>query len=145
MKNTDFKQRLSAISEKAAEQNQGAFGEARMIFDEMMSEVNRQAEIEREDRRRRSLFVNSLLVLTLISVLAAVPVGTYGIYNFPDAPIRQKGEIFTGRRGKPHTRESYERFVIWQKALFISFGSTLLFGFAFGIADSREKRRAENR
>lgn len=144
MKKTELQERISAISAQAAKENKGTLGEARMLFDELSKEARRQAEIEQEDRRHRSLFVKTLLALTLISVCAAAFVGGYGIYYFPDAPVRQKGDAYVGRRGKIHTRESYERFVIWQKALFASFGSTFFFAFAFGIMDSREKRRRKS-
>lgn len=141
MKNDDLQNRMSAISAQAGEQNTGAMDEARMLFEQMTAEVKRQTEIEREDARHRSLLVKMLLTLTLISALLGAATGIYGIYNFPDAPLRQRGDIYTGKGGQPRTDADYERFLLWKNALFGAFGSTFLLGFSFAVLDAREKRR----
>jgi hypothetical protein len=128
-------------ADSALTPKQDAPGETRTVIDEMLGEVKRRSEIERGDDLERSLPVRILLASALASAFAAAVVGGYGIYNFPDAPLRQNGEVYTGKHGQPRTKEDYEKFVLWKNALFVAFGSTFFFGFAFGIADSREKRR----
>jgi hypothetical protein len=141
MKKNEIQNRFSAVSAQAREQNLSTLEEARMLFENMSEEAGRQVRIEQEDARHRSPLVKALLALALISCFFAIGTGIYGVYNFPDAPLRQKGEVYTGKRGQPRTREDFERFTLWQKALFISFGSTFLLAFSFAALDAREKRR----
>ena len=122
-------------------QAKGAFDEARDLFEQMSAEAYRQAEVEKEAARNRSPLVKILLALTITACLAAAITFFYGFYAFLDAPIRPAGAGFINKQGQPRTKEDYENFKLWEKALFVSFGATVFFGIAFGIADSREKRR----
>lgn len=48
-----------------------------------------------------------------VAVFAALAM-SYGIYRFPDAPIRQCGEnCFAGKQGRQRTREDYDAFNRW--------------------------------
>ena len=142
MKNDSFQKRAMQIAQDSARQ-QDSVDAVRTVFEQMTAEAKRQSEIERKDARHRSPLVKLLLALTLASVLSAAAIGVYGIYNFPDAPLRQNGDVYTGKRGQPRSREDFERFNLWKNALFGSFGSTFLLGFAFAALDTREKRRRD--
>ena len=138
MKNDDYENfRLPPPSN----QQLGAFEEASRLFEHMRGEVKRQSEIEREAERHRSSFVKALFALMLVSCLLAVGVGVYGIYNFPDAPVREKQGVYSGKYGKPYEKEDFERFVVWKQALFASFAATFTLGFTFAALDKRERRR----
>ena len=141
MRKPDFQNRLSAISTQSREQNQNSLDQARMLFEEISGEVRRQSEIEREAERHRNPFLKFLLGLLLISIFCAVSVGIYGIYNFPDAPLKQNGEIYTGKHGKPYTKEDFERFVRWKNALFVSFAASFMLGFTFTLLETRGRRK----
>jgi hypothetical protein len=82
-----------------------------------------------------------LLVLTLIACVGAVATGLYGVFKFPDAPIRQTAGGYFGKGGRPRTKSDFEAFVKWQRAMFIVFPSAFIFGFAYGITDSIQRRR----
>lgn len=119
--------------------------QARELFHKMSGEAKRQARLERKTAQGRGRVAKSLLRLTLIAVLLAVAIGFYGIYNFPDAPIRPTDRGYVGKTGKQHTEAEYEAFSVWKKAMFIVFGSAFVLGLAFGIADSRSRRNAPRR
>ena len=119
----------------------GMFEEANAVFDDMMVKVKYLSEVEREAERRRSPLVKTLGWLCLFSAIAAAGVGAYGIYNLPYAPIRERGGAYYGRYDTPSTRENYEKYQIWSKAFFISFGAAFTLGFAFAALDLRERKR----
>jgi len=93
-------------------------------------------------KKKRGPIERVLLVLTIAACLSAVATGVYGIYNFPDAPIRQTADGYAGKHGRPRTPEEFEKFVLWQKAMFIVFPAAFVFGFGFAIADAHRRRRA---
>jgi hypothetical protein len=107
----------------------------------MAGEVSLRPEAGREGGRPRGPAVRTLLALTVAAGLLAVATMVYGVYHFPDAPIRRTEGGYSGKGGKPRTREDFESFVLWEKAMFIVFPSVFLLGFAFGIADSMRRRR----
>ncbi len=82
-----------------------------------------------------------LLGLTLIACVSAVATGLYGVFKFPDAPIRQTERGYSGKGGRPRTQSDFEAFVKWQRTMFVVFPSAFIFGFAYGIADSIQRRK----
>jgi hypothetical protein len=119
----------------------GNVEEAQMIFEDMSRRIKDLSKAEHEAERRRSPLVKTLGWLCLLSALIAAGVGVYGIYNLPYAPIRERGGAYFGRYDTPSNREDYEKYQIWSKALFISFGVTFALGFSFAALDSRQRRR----
>ena len=122
-------------------QNAGNVEEARTMFEDMSRRIKDLSETEREAERRRSPFVKTLGWLCLFSAIVAAGVGAYGIYNLPYAPIRERGGAYYGRFNTPSNREDYEKYQIWSKAFFISFGAAFTLGFSFAALDSRERKR----
>ena len=118
----------------------GTFDETRGLFEQMTAEARQQAEVETESAQNRSPLVKIILALTITACLAAAITFFYGFYAFWDAPIRPAGAGFVNKQGQPRTKEVYENYKLWEKALFVSFGSALALGIVFGIFDSREKR-----
>jgi hypothetical protein len=49
-----------------------------------------------------------------------------GLAIFPDAPIRQCGTAYCGKKGQPHTMHDFEMFELWQTGL--------MFGWPLAIA-----------
>ena len=122
-------------------QNAGNMEEARIIFEDMSRQIKDLYAEDREAERHRSPLVKTLGWLCLLSALIAAGVGIYGIYNLPYAPIRERGGAYFGRYDTPSTKEDYEKYQIWSKAFFISFGVTFTLGFSFAALDSRERRK----
>ena len=63
-----------------------------------------------------------LRIVDLIGILAvvlAVVILAYGIYKWPDAPIRQTASGYAGKTGVAHAREEYESFKDWEKSLLV--------------------------
>ena len=118
----------------------GLFDEAYDIFERMKNEAIRRAETDQAHASTRGLFTKLILALTLISALCAIATGIYGVYNFPDAPLRPSGNGYVGKRGSPHTQAEYEAFQTWKRALLITFPTTFILGFAFAIADRKKQR-----
>lgn len=133
------RQSLRADS-KQVPQSQGMMDEVRELFRRGMDEVERHSESERAAARGRGPLARVLLVLTIGACLAAVGAGVYGVYNFPDAPLRRAGEGYVGKYGKPHTREEFEAFVRWKSAMLVVFPSAFVLAFAFALADGAGRR-----
>lgn len=129
---------------QAPQERQGAFNEARRLFRRMSVEAERRSELEREKVRSRGPLARILLILTITACLLAGATMIYGVYNFPDAPIRQTKDGYAGKRGKPRTQEDFEAFLRWEKTMFIVFPSAFLLGFAFGITDARQRRKRKS-
>jgi hypothetical protein len=115
--------------------------EAQALFEQMKSEVVAHSETKREEARSRGKLARMLLMLTIVACLLATATMLYGIYHFPDAPIRQTESGYVGKGGKPRTQADYEAFIFWWKAMFIVTPSVFVLGFAFVIVDSRRRRK----
>lgn len=140
MRKSDRQNQYSAPSQ-APQQNHSALDEAQTLFEQMKSEVVAHAEVEREESRSRGPLARVLLMLTVVAVLLAAATMIYGIYNFPDAPIRQTESGYEGKGGKPRTQADYRAFIFWGKAMFIIIPSAFVLGFAFVMIDSRRRRK----
>ncbi|MGH9901377.1 MAG: hypothetical protein ACRD68_06075 [Pyrinomonadaceae bacterium] len=82
-----------------------------------------------------------LLTLTVAACLLAAATGIYGVYHFPDAPLRPTEGGYVGKGGRPRTREDFEGFLLWKKAMLIVFPAAFALGFACGITDTVRRRR----
>jgi hypothetical protein len=122
-------------------QSQGPLDEAGALFQQMMSEATRRSNLERGRVQSRGAVVRLLLVLTIMTCLLAAATGIYGVYNFPDAPIRQTESGYAGKGGKAHTKEEFERFILWKQVMFIAFPVSFAFGLAFGVTDMMQRRK----
>jgi len=68
-------------------------------------------------------------MVVVLAAFAALAMG-YGIYHFPDAPIRPCGEnCFVGKQGQQRTREDYESFRRWLFVTPTSIVLTIVLGF----------------
>jgi hypothetical protein len=118
-------------------------GDAEKVADlvsRMIEKAKRDAEAERVRANSRGPVTRLLLALTIIAAVCAVATGIYGVWNFPDAPIRFKGGGYVGKTGKPHTQAEYEAYIAWKGALLVVFPSPFILGCAFAWADSRSRR-----
>ena len=86
----------------------------------------------------------ALGVLTVVAALLAAATLVYGIWYFPDAPIRPVGSGYKGKTGTPRTLEDFTAFSNWLAALLIVFPTAFGIGFAYLFAD-RRKRAALSR
>ena len=92
------------------------------------------------ETRNSKLPQRVLLALAIAAVLAAAGTGIYGVYKFPDAPIRETAAGYAGKGGTPRTREDFESFQRWKRVMFIAFPSAFTLGFAYALLDSRRRR-----
>ena len=81
-------------------------------------------------------FIGVMLVVVTAMIMA------FGIFKFPDAPIRESAGGYVGKTGKAHTREDYELFNLWLKALFISFPVAFVMNSIAVIANRKRKKAA---
>lgn len=107
----------------------------------LISGARARAEAERREAAPRGAVTRALLALTLMLVTAAAATFAYGIYNFPDAPIRPRGTGYVGRTGRPHARGDYERYLDWGLAMWAVFPAAFIAGAAFGYFEARDRRR----
>lgn len=141
----DFERRTRpSASGQAPEQSRGTLDEARELFRRGVEEAKRHTESEREAARARGPLARVLLVLTIAACLMAVAAGVYGVYNFPDAPLRETREGYVGKYGKPHTREEFEAFTRWKSVMLVVFPSAFVFAFALALADGASRRRLKS-
>jgi hypothetical protein len=84
-----------------------------------------------------------LLVLTIAAGLLAVATMFYGVYNFPDAPIRQTTGGYEGKGGRARTQEDFEAFIAWEKAMIVVFPAVFGLGFASVCIDAMQRRKGK--
>lgn len=123
------------------QQGDSALDEAQALFERMKSEAIGQAELERKAASSRGPLLRLLLVLTIVACLIGTVAMLYGVYNFPDAPIRRTESGYVGKGGKPRTQDDFEAFIFWEKAMFIVIPSVFILGLAFVITDSMQRRK----
>src|SRR5688572_12953182 len=100
---------------RAPRERQGMLQEARTLFERMAGEARRQAEVQRQAARSRGPVARLLLALTMAACVLAAATMFYGVYNFPDAPIRETAGGYEGKGGGARTAEDFEAFVAWEK------------------------------
>ena len=122
-------------------EKQGTLEEARDLFERMADEAVRRSQVERKEAKSRGPVVRLLLALTIAASLLAAATLFYGMYYFPDAPIRQTAGGYAGKGGRARTQEEFEAFLRWEKALLVVFPSVFVFGVAFGITDLMQRRK----
>jgi hypothetical protein len=109
----------------------------------MVGEVTRRSTVERQAARSRSPVARVLLALTIIAGLLAAATLCYGVYTFPDAPIRQTVGGYEGKGGRTRTQEDFEAFIRWKKTMLAVFPAALGLGFAFALVDAMQRRQGE--
>ncbi|MGR9046799.1 MAG: hypothetical protein ACU83N_16065 [Gammaproteobacteria bacterium] len=109
--------------------------ETRKLCQDMVQEARDRAEAESRAARTRGPFAKFLLAVTLAAGLLSAGTMFYGIYNFPDAPIRQTATGFEGKAGRVRTEQDFKAFKAWEKALILSIATTFCFGFALAVSD----------
>jgi hypothetical protein len=109
----------------------------------MVGEVTHQSEVERQAARSRGPVARLLLALTITAGLLAAATMFYGVYNFPDAPIRQTASGYEGKGGRPRTQEDFEAFIRWEKTMMVVFPAVFGFGLAFACIDAMQHRKGE--
>ena len=107
----------------------------------LISEARAGVEADRRAAASRSAVTRALLALTLLAVMAAGATAVYGVYNFPDAPIRPGGGGYVGKTGTPHTRDDYDRYLNWSLAMWTAFPAAFILGATFVYFDARDWRR----
>ena len=78
--------------------------------------------------------------ITLIVI--AVVIMAFGAFKWPDAPIRQTPGGFVGKTGTAHTREDYQLFKLWEKALFVSFPLAFAVNAIAVVANRKRKKES---
>lgn len=121
--------------------DKGIIGETREFYEQMSGEVRRLAELDRKAAQHRGPATKALFAACFIAVALAVVTLVYGFITFPDAPIRESANGYVGKHGAPHTREHYERFMLWEKSLLASFGLAFVTGFSAVAAEKLGSRK----
>lgn len=107
----------------------------------LISDARQSVEADRREAAPRGRLTRALLALTLLAVAAAIATAAYGVYNFPDAPIRPSGGGYAGKTGRPHTRSDYERYLNWSVVMWTTFPAAFVAGAAFAYSDARDRRK----
>jgi hypothetical protein len=129
-----------APPEMPAHEPRGMLDEARNLIETMKDEAERRSELEAEAARTRGPVARVLLALTVVAAVVAVATLAYGVFAFPDAPIRATGGGYAGKGGTPRTREDFEAFMAWKTAALAVVPTLFALGFAFAVADARRRR-----
>ena len=132
--NDDDRQRPYAPPDSPEPSRAGESARAKAIAEALIGTARASAKGTSGEQGSRSPLAKALRVLTILAALSAGITFLYGIYNFPDAPIRPSGSGYVGKSGKPHTAQDFERFVLWERAMFLTFPATFLFGFAYDLS-----------
>jgi hypothetical protein len=122
---------------------QDPLDEARELFAKMVGEVTRRSTVERQAARSRSPVARILLALTIVAGLLAAATMFYGVYNFPDAPIRQTAGGYEGKGGRERTQKDFKAFIGWKKTMIVVFPAVFGLGFAFAFIDAMQRRKGK--
>jgi hypothetical protein len=115
--------------------------EARDLINTMVGEARRLHQLESDAALARKPLAKVLLALTIMAAVVAAAVLVYGIYMFPDAPIRATESGYQGKGGTLRTIEHFEAFELWKTAMLTTVPAVFVLGFAFAIADASRRRR----
>ena len=80
------------------------------------------------NRRQRLGLVAKALFAVFVAVFA------YGLYRFPDAPIRYVDGLYVGKFGGIHSREEFERFRLWELVFFGTCATMSAVAYRYGNA-----------
>lgn len=100
---------------------------------EMLGRAETQARSDAETIRSMDRVSKALLYLALAALLAAGVTTIYGIWNHWDAPIREAAGGYVSKAGETRTREQYESYVAWSRAMFITYPAAIGLFFIFGL------------
>ena len=135
------RRRPDLLPGQAPPEQQGSLDEARDLFERMKGEAIRRSRVGRKEVKSRGPVTRILLALTIVASLLAAATMVYGIYHFPDAPIRQRAGAYVGKGGTARTQKDFEAFLNWEKTMLIVFPAVFVFGFGFGLADVMQRRK----
>jgi hypothetical protein len=138
----DSAQRLKSILTAAPQEGASTLEQARALYDQLSREVPHLIEEERAKDRARGPLAKALLATSLFIGVLAAGVLFYGVIRFPDAPIRQVGTGYVSKAGKPRTRQEFEQFKLWEKALVGTFGFVFLVCVSTACADKLKRSRS---
>jgi hypothetical protein len=105
----------------------------------MIADARARVEADRVAAASRGPFTKLVLALAILAAISAGATMLYGIYTFPDAPIRPRGSGFAGKTGDVRTQADYDRYVAWSRAMFVAFPATFVLAFAFLWLDARPR------
>jgi hypothetical protein len=103
--------------------------------------VVQRTRLEQQTARSRGPVARLLLSLTVAAGLLAAATMFYGVYRFPDAPIRETASGYVGKGQRPRTQADFEAFLVWERTLLIIFPTVFVFGFASAAADKMLRRK----
>ena len=107
----------------------------------MVGEARRRHQLDLDAARARRPLAKALLALTIAAAVLAAAILVYGIYMFPDAPIRVTESGYQGKSGTLRTVEDFEAFELWRTAMLTTVPLVFVLGFVFAIADASRRRR----
>jgi hypothetical protein len=122
--------------------DKGIIREASDLYERFSGEATSLAKRDAEAAQRMGPVAKALFATCIITVMLAAVTLVYGLVKFPDAPIRETSQGYSGKQGAPHTREDYERFKLWEKLLIASFAAAFLTGFGAAGVEKASQRRA---
>jgi hypothetical protein len=114
-------------------------GDVRSLYNQLVGEATRLAEQDRARAKRRGPVAKTLLAIAVVSGLFGAVTFFYGVYRFPDGPLRETPGGYVSKHGHPRTREDYEMFKLWEKVVWATFGFTFLTGFSPVAAGARRR------
>jgi hypothetical protein len=117
----------------------GASGNLADVVTELLAEVRAREAVASNSARSRTPVTRFLLALTMLGVLAAVCTSLYGIYRFPDAPVRQTAAGYVGKTGRVHTPDDFATYGRWTTAMVLTYTLTFGVGLAFAALDRRRR------
>jgi hypothetical protein len=96
-------------------------------FDEARALYRRYVNYAVEDINRphpagenaKPVWLRIVNLIGILAVVLAVVILAFGVYAWPDAPIRQTASGYAGKTGVAHTGEEYELFKYWEKCLLV--------------------------
>ncbi|MGR9046920.1 MAG: hypothetical protein ACU83N_16690 [Gammaproteobacteria bacterium] len=138
-----MKQNRTSTTSEPSEANPRLIVETRKLFQSMVQEARDRDEADRQITKSHGPVARLLLTLTVAAGLLTASTMFYGIYSFPDAPIRQTATGFEGKAGRVRTEQDFKAFKDWEKAMILSFSTTFCFGFAFAVSDRLLQRRED--
>ena len=105
----------------------------------MIADARARIEAEQRDAPPRGTLSTIVMLLAIAATLAAGVTTIYGIGWLPrDIPIRQAGDGYVGKTGRPHTYAEFEAYNTWSTAMFVTYPASIAMWFLFAALRKRD-------
>lgn len=117
-----YRKQKDTFSASPASQSErtNPIAEARALYRRYVNYAVQDIErLHQSGKNAKPIWLRIVHLIGILAVVLAVVILAFGVYTWPDAPIRQTASGYTGKTGVAHTEQEYELFKDWEKSLLV--------------------------